>query len=91
MEHVAKMITFFGRVQGVGFRYTVHRIALQYELAGYVKNLPNGDVEMFAQGPSDDLDRCLADMQRQFEGLVADVHVEDAAPNHTYDRFVITF
>jgi len=91
MAQVAKMIVFSGRVQGVGFRYTVHRTALQYELTGYVKNLPNGCVEMFAQGTPEDIDNCLVDIQRHFEGYITHVAVEDTPLNTTYDRFIITF
>lgn len=91
MEHVAKKITFSGRVQGVGFRYTAHRIALQHDLTGYVKNLPNGCVEMFAQGPADDVERCLIDIQRHFEGYISNVNLEDMPLSPTYDRFIITF
>ena len=39
-----------GRVQGVGFRYFVFRIAVKLKLAGWVRNLGNGNVEVVAQG-----------------------------------------
>jgi acylphosphatase len=39
-----------GVVQGVGFRYFVSRLARQLGLVGYVRNVPNGDVEIFAEG-----------------------------------------
>lgn len=39
-----------GRVQGVAFRYYTVRAAMQYALRGTVKNLPNRDVEVYAQG-----------------------------------------
>jgi acylphosphatase len=41
-----------GRVQGVGFRWFVMREATRLDLAGYVRNLPDGSVEVVAQGPS---------------------------------------
>ena len=43
-------VYFSGMVQGVGFRFTVRRIANSYEVTGFVKNLPNGDVEVTAEG-----------------------------------------
>ncbi|MFI5144291.1 MAG: acylphosphatase [Ignavibacteria bacterium] len=43
-------ITVSGNVQGVGFRYFIARIAYELDLKGYVKNLFNGDVEIFAEG-----------------------------------------
>lgn len=39
-----------GRVQGVGFRYAARRVAVSSGLTGWVRNLPTGDVEVFAQG-----------------------------------------
>jgi acylphosphatase len=39
-----------GRVQGVGFRWFVMREATRLDLAGYVRNLPDGSVEVVAQG-----------------------------------------
>ena len=41
-----------GRVQGVGFRWFVMREAARLDLAGYVRNLPDGTVEVVAQGPA---------------------------------------
>jgi len=43
-------IVVSGRVQGVGFRYFIARIASDLGLKGYVKNLFNGDVEITAEG-----------------------------------------
>jgi acylphosphatase len=46
---ITKRYIIKGRVQGVGFRYFVYRKALQLSVKGYVKNLPNGDVEIEAE------------------------------------------
>ncbi len=43
-------VSYAGRVQGVGFRWTVSRIARRFEVAGSVRNLANGTVELIAQG-----------------------------------------
>ncbi len=42
---------FGGRVQGVGFRYTVRSISVEFDVSGFVRNLPDGTVELEAQGP----------------------------------------
>lgn len=39
-----------GRVQGVGFRYTAESAALEIRLTGWVRNLPDGRVEVVAAG-----------------------------------------
>ena len=52
-------IVVSGRVQGVGFRYFIARIASELELKGYVKNLFNGDVEITAEGRKEFLDELI--------------------------------
>ncbi len=47
---VSKRFVVSGRVQGVGFRYFVMREAEALRLAGWVRNLPTGDVEVVAAG-----------------------------------------
>ena len=47
-ETLAKRFHVSGRVQGVGFRYFVERVALRLGIAGYVSNLPDGRVEVYA-------------------------------------------
>lgn len=41
---------FSGTVQGVGFRFTTERIARHFEVTGYVRNRPDGKVELYAEG-----------------------------------------
>lgn len=47
---IAKRVIFEGRVQGVGFRYTVKDLARGFEVRGWVKNLPDGSVELQVMG-----------------------------------------
>ncbi|MBO2533706.1 acylphosphatase [Planifilum fulgidum] len=49
---VRKRIVVHGRVQGVGFRYHVYQQALRLGIHGWVKNLPDGTVEIDAEGPA---------------------------------------
>ncbi len=50
---VRKRVTYTGRVQGVGFRYTAVEIASHYAVTGYVRNLPSGAVDLAAEGEAD--------------------------------------
>jgi len=49
-------IFYSGRVQGVGFRYTTKMLALGYEVTGAVRNLPDGRVELLAEGTREELE-----------------------------------
>ena len=50
-EFTRAHILYSGRVQGVGFRYTAEKIALDLKLVGWVKNLPDNRVELVCEGP----------------------------------------
>jgi acylphosphatase len=49
-------VFYSGRVQGVGFRYTVKTITPGYEVTGTVRNLDDGRVELIAEGAREELD-----------------------------------
>ncbi len=61
---------FTGRVQGVGFRYTVKNLAMQYEVHGYVRNLPDGRVELVMEGPDEEMDSLLEDVNRKMNNYI---------------------
>ena len=88
---VAKHIIFSGRVQGVGFRFTAHRMAGRHRLTGYVRNVPDGSVEMLAQGPAKDIDDCIKDIQDCLAGYVREVKINEVPPNPRHTDFKITF
>ena len=88
---MAKHIIFSGQVQGVGFRYTARQIAQQYAVTGFVRNLPDGTVEMFLQGPMQDVDNCLREIQDFFAGYLRDTRVEPAVCTTRYTDFRVAF
>lgn len=75
----------------MGFRFTAHRMAGRHQLTGYVRNLADGTVEMFAQGSAEDIDDCLADIRQSMTGHVREARVEETTPNPAYTDFRITF
>lgn len=79
-----------GRVQGVGFRYTTRHLASQLGLKGSVRNLPDGDVEIFVQGRKDQLDNLIQHIKEAFDsGHIDDMVIEYSTPSKVWDTFKI--
>ncbi len=57
---IRKRVVYHGQVQGVGFRYTVNHLAAGFLVAGHVRNLPDGCVELVAEGLDSEVERFLA-------------------------------
>jgi len=91
MTDIARLITFKGRVQGVGFRFTSQRIAFRYGLSGFVRNLPDGSVEMLAQGDGENISGCLLDISETFKSYIRDTKIEEVTVNPRYTDFRITY
>jgi acylphosphatase len=49
-------IFYSGQVQGVGFRYSAKSVASGFEVTGAIRNLPDGRVELTAEGAQDELE-----------------------------------
>jgi acylphosphatase len=56
MKRSRMHIFYSGRVQGVGFRYTVKTVASGFEVVGIVRNLIDGRVELVGEGPREELE-----------------------------------
>ncbi len=52
-------IEYRGDVQGVGFRFTAQEVASNFNVVGYVKNLPNGNVEVLVEGEETEIQRFI--------------------------------
>ncbi|KAA6461838.1 acylphosphatase [Acidobacteria bacterium AB60] len=65
-----------GRVQGVGFRWFVHREASELELRGWVRNTEDGDVEVVASGTPDDLSELRRSLRQGPRGSRVDNVIE---------------
>ncbi len=83
---------FSGRVQGVGFRFTVCRIAEKYSVTGFVRNLSNGDVELVAEGPETDLSGFIYDIRNsQLKRYIVQDRVTWTTATGEFDRFGVSF
>ena len=70
-------VVYSGRVQGVGFRFRVRMISERHAVAGYVKNLRDGTVELLAQGEPSEIERFLDDIRREMRGLIRGEETSD--------------
>ena len=78
---IAKRIVFEGRVQGVGFRYTVKDLARGFDVAGHVRNLPDGTVELIAAGEAAEIRAFLHEIVHE-SGLAHHIrkHFDESIP-----------
>jgi acylphosphatase len=80
---------FSGRVQGVGFRYTVQNIAQQYNVHGYVRNLPDGRVELVVEGDGPEIDHLVDDVSQRMQGYIKSFDSSSLPPTGEFDHFYI--
>lgn len=84
--------TIKGLVQGVAFRHYTRKSADQHRILGTVKNLYNGDVEVYAQGEAGNLQRFEHFLNSGPPGAhVQQVIKEELEMNHCFSRFEIIF
>ena len=90
-QRQARKYLVSGVVQGVGFRYFTQRAAARLKVGGYVRNLKDGRVEVFAMGTAEQLDELCSHLERgpRFSS-VTQVLEESAASDAKYEHnFVI--
>jgi acylphosphatase len=78
--NVRQRVLYIGRVQGVGFRYTARQLAQGFAVAGHVRNLPDGSVELVAEGAPDQVDCFLAAVARRMAGYIERHTIHEEAP-----------
>lgn len=82
-------VFFEGRVQGVGFRYTVRQLARGYEVAGFVRNLPDGRVELQAEGAEAEIKDFVRAIEQEMEGYIQRTEtIEETQRSHFKDFLI---
>ena len=83
-------ITIYGLVQGVFFRANTSRAAREIGLKGYVKNMPDGTVNIIAEGPKGKIDK-LIDYCKKSPGAsqVLKFDVKFEKPKNEFDGFEV--
>lgn len=84
-------IYYSGRVQGVGFRFTVERLAGELDIAGWVKNLDDGRVEIVAEAEEKDLQEFLAKIKQHLSRYIKEVDIEWLKASGEFKDFAIEF
>ena len=80
-QQLARRFLIRGRVQGVGFRWFVEREAHMLKISGWVRNNPDGTVELFAQGSRDQLAGLHSHLRQGPRAARVDsVDISDAEP-----------
>ncbi len=72
MSHAARHVFVSGRVQGVGFRWFVREVAVSLRIKGWVRNLRDGRVEAWLEGPPE----VLASLLDQLRGVTPPARID---------------
>lgn len=87
VQHMS--LCYSGHVQGVGFRYATLQIAKEFEVAGYVRNLPDGRVELELEGESEEVAAFAKAVEERMHGYIRKVEHTGTRRAPQYSGFVI--
>jgi len=82
-------VLFSGRVQGVGFRYTVRGIAARHDVGGFVQNLNDGRVLLVVEGMRRSLEAFVAAVQAEMERHITDTQTTVLPATGEFTRFQV--
>ena len=91
MSKQRQEVHFRGRVQGVGFRWTVQRIANHFEVVGYVRNLSDGRVQLVTEGAPEELSRFLRAIEAEMGRFIADSSISTTGAIDEFRQFEIRY
>ena len=80
---------FSGHVQGVGFRYSTKQLANGFEVAGFVKNLVDGRVELEVEGVESECHRFVREVESELDSFIKDTDVRTGKRTRLYTQFGI--
>ena len=83
-------VVFHGTVQGVGFRYTTARLASTHpSIAGHVRNLPDGTVEVIAEGSRPDVEQFIRDIISRLDIYITNHQIQWSSGHLHHSSFRI--
>ena len=80
---------FAGRVQGVGFRFATRNLAITYDVTGFVRNLPDGRVELIAEGPKSEVEGFVQAISDRMKPHIRDVQRTVEPASGDFGNFII--
>lgn len=90
-ETVRCRVVYAGRVQGVCFRATTAELSREAAVVGYVRNRPDGTVELEAEGAARDVEALLSAVATEYSGFITDAQRSAVAPRGDETRFEIRY
>ena len=84
-------IIYAGTVQGVGFRWTVERIANELDILGWVRNAPDGTVEITCEGGQGDIELFMEKIKKAMGNYIRSSKMSWEEPHNEFDSFNIKF
>jgi acylphosphatase len=82
-------VFFSGRVQGVGFRYAALQVAKEFEVSGFVSNLPDGRVQLEAEGTPGEVAAYITAVEERMHGHVRKIERQGALRSAQFSGFSI--
>lgn len=83
-------VLYEGRVQGVGFRWAIRKMAQGYDVTGEVRNLPDGRVELFASGDASEIGAFLQEVRESdLAGHILNEHLNEITAPQVFRGFQI--
>lgn len=90
MSTVARKFLIRGEVQGVGYRFFAQRAAATHQVVGYVRNEPDGSVEVLAEGPAPSVEAFKNDLAAGPQwATVEQLEEIDLDPSGKYTAFLV--
>jgi acylphosphatase len=80
---------FTGRVQGVGFRYAALQVAREFDVSGFVMNLPDGRVHLEAEGTPEEVEAFIVAVGEKMHGYVRKVDRLSSVRSPQFEGFSI--
>ncbi|MBN2446578.1 MAG: acylphosphatase [Phycisphaerae bacterium] len=84
-----RRVIYTGHVQGVGFRYTTYNVAAGHVVVGFVRNMPDGTVELEAEGDLGAVEAFLMGVQRHLGRYIQNTTITDIALLEAESAFII--